>query len=42
MTRRDKVAVQYFNLSLLVKNIIEINDDVIIVFAIEVDQINVS
>jgi len=42
MTRRDKVAVQYFNLSLLVKNIIEINDDVIIAFAIEVDQINVS
>jgi len=42
MTRRDKVAVQYFNLLLLVKNVIEIDDDVIIAFVIEVDQINVS
>jgi len=41
MTRRDKVAVQYFNLLLLVKNVIEIDDDVIIAFVIEVDQINV-
>jgi hypothetical protein len=42
MTRRDKVTVQYFNLLLLVKNVIEIDDDVIIAFVIEVDQINVS